>query len=44
VTGSALDEFGYRWDLQISRSGQCYDYAKAGPIAVQKVSDIGGFP
>jgi hypothetical protein len=44
VTGSALDELGYRWELSVTPSGQCWDYAAAGPIPVQKVSDIGNFP
>jgi hypothetical protein len=44
VSGSALDELGYRWELSVSPSGQCHNYANAGPISVQKVSDIAGFP
>ena len=44
VTGSALDEFGYRWNLSLSASGDCPRYVEAGAISVQKVSDIGDFP
>jgi hypothetical protein len=44
VTGSALGELGYRWDLSVTPSGECWNYAAAGPIPLQKVSDIGGFP
>jgi hypothetical protein len=44
AAGSAEDELGYRWNLQVTPSGECWDYAAAGPLPVQKVSDIGGFP